>query len=134
MSIIMASISGIVAAVSLLFISKSGWDDISSFVKMIFIIFTCSAIFYGAFPSIFKHKENIEQNKKLYIAYTNLENQILSYVSTGKNTDQISVTVSDFIIIVNKQLDELNSIPIELDPSAIPDPGKILKEMSNINQ
>jgi|GEM_PF-2759999 len=131
MAISMATVSGLIAAIALLFISKSGWNTANSYVVTIFIVFFCSTIFYGGFPALFKHKKNIEQNKNCYIAHADLENRILSFTATGNNPVNESVSkdtsLSDFIHDVDKELHAIHSLPLELDPEAIPDPGKVFK-------
>jgi len=135
MAILITTISGILSAISLLFISKAGWLNVSRYVITIFLVTTSSAAFFGGFPLLFKQKQNIDENKKLFLAYSALANQVLSYAATGEDLrKKEKAGMKDFIHRIDTALAELYTFPIELEPSAIPDLKKILKETAEMGE
>lgn len=83
LSISLLSIAAIVAAIALLFISKQGWEKSSKKLIYVFVVATGTTALFSAFIVVFQYDSNIKDNKQLYIAYTALEDKILSYFSTG---------------------------------------------------
>jgi hypothetical protein len=73
------------AAITLLFITSAGWKQADRFLKNIFVLATASATFCAAIPGIYQQQENMDANKKLYLQYAALANEICSYAATGDN-------------------------------------------------
>jgi hypothetical protein len=127
MAIIMTAFCGIVSAICLLLISKSGWLNTSRYVITIFLVSSSFGAFFGSFPKIFKQKSNIDDNKRLFLAYSAMANRILSYTATGEDVgDTTKTRLKKFIHKVDKQLEEFYTFPIELDPSELQDIKKVL--------
>jgi hypothetical protein len=83
MSIILLSLTGAVAAVMLVLISKAGWEKANEYIITVFFVMTAATVFFGAFPGLFRQEESINDNKLLYLKYVALEDQILTYAATG---------------------------------------------------
>jgi hypothetical protein len=83
MSIIVFSVAGAIAAVSLVLISQKGWTDANEYIITVFFVMTAASVFFGAFPGLFRHEETIADNKRLYLKYVTLEDEILTYAATG---------------------------------------------------
>ena len=49
-----------------------------------FIGLVACSILFGAIPNVFEFSNNINANKRAFVAAMTLENQITSYISTGK--------------------------------------------------
>ena len=57
-----ASISAIVAAICLFYISRIGWDKANNYIINIFVVTTGVTIFVGALPIVFQQEQNIQDN------------------------------------------------------------------------
>ena len=135
--IIVAYAAGTIAAVCLVFIGKIGWDTLIKTPKgtsLITVFMTSSAIaaFFGTLLGFFKQPENIADHKKLYIRYTNLENEILTEVATGSEKSGKVLVLPTYLQEIDKKMVDLNKIPIGFDlsklrisPTAIETPDKI---------
>jgi len=83
MSVMLFSLTGAMAAISLVLISKKGWNEANEYIVTLFFIMTASTVFFGALPNLFLHEETVGHNKRLYLRYVALEDAILSYAATG---------------------------------------------------
>ena len=130
----MAAVLALAASIIFLFVSKSGWATANSYVLTVLIVAASTATFFVLAPKLYKQHQNLEANKTLYVSYKALENRILSYVATGHDLsadDKIEQTdIKAFIHRIDAQLEELHQFPIELDPSVIPEPTKVLQDIS----
>lgn len=108
--------AGTLAAVLLVLIAKRGWDDIDDKVKGLFLGLTMSAAFFGGFPSLTKAQQNVQDNKKAYIAYDNLCVEVRSYLVAD---DRPEVLPSAFVHEVDGKLQELNNVYFDLDESKV---------------
>ncbi|OLE52017.1 MAG: hypothetical protein AUG51_20155 [Acidobacteria bacterium 13_1_20CM_3_53_8] len=114
-------IIGLIAAIALLFISKEGWSGVNPLVITIFITSTSMVALYGAFPAVFKYEDTVNNNKNLYLAYTSLAEEVLSYAATGKVAKGgDTMTPDDFIHYVDEKMSPLNLIAIGFDYSSVP--------------
>ncbi len=82
-AVMMFSITGALATISLVLISKKGWNEANEYIVTVFFVMTASTVFFGALPSLFRQDETIAQNKQLYLKYVALEDEILTYAATG---------------------------------------------------
>lgn len=62
MAITMATVTGIVAALMMMIISKNGWENTNNYIVAIFLTTSGIATYFASFPTIFEQKNNIEQN------------------------------------------------------------------------
>jgi hypothetical protein len=83
MAILAFSVSAALAAISLAIISKRGLDKVSEYIVTLFLVATALAVFYQSFPGVFQQRKNVEDNRALYIKYVNLEDDMISYNTTG---------------------------------------------------
>jgi hypothetical protein len=120
-TIIMVGVLASVAAICLLFITSKGWEPSNVYAKTIFLVATASATYCAAFPSIFQQDLNLNNNKRLYLEYVSLANEMCSYVTTRENIDGDPREPSEFIHYTDLQLKKLNTIAVGFDPSKIPD-------------
>lgn len=86
MAIIAFSLAAGLGAISLAVISKRGIDHVSEYIVTMFLVATALALFYQSFPGVFQQKQNVDNNRALYIKYVNLEDDMISYVATGSVT------------------------------------------------
>jgi hypothetical protein len=120
MSLLITFVSGAVAAVALFFIVKKGWQAVNPYVVTVFITMSVVATAYGAFPGVFRQQENITENKTLYLRYVALQNEILSYSATRRNSAGELKTASEFIIYLDKEFSRINNVAIGFDSTKIP--------------
>jgi hypothetical protein len=120
-TVVMVGVLASVAAICLLFITSKGWVPANSYAKAIFLVATASATYCAAFPSIFQQQQNIDENKRLYLEYVALANEMCSYASTGENIDGDQQNPNEFIHYTDGQLKRLDRVAVGFDVSKIPD-------------
>jgi len=127
-SLSMASGLGLIAALCLFFISRDGWQKANNALINVFMVTSSTALLYNQLPHLFKQDINLAANQKLYLDYIALQNKVLSYQATGGTTDInpdrpdefiADVNPSLFIHEIDKNLAQLNQIPIEFDATQI---------------
>lgn len=128
-AIALASATGIIAAISLFYISKVGWDRANNYVINIFVISSAITIFVGAFPLIFQQENNVTNNSRLYMSYLDLENQILTALATQKNEQGQPIDLRTIMVSTDQKMAELNIESIGFDPNAIPRGSDIFQQL-----
>ena len=142
-TILFSALAAIGAAVLLFFISRDGWNKHNDLLHIPFIGFVACSILFSAMPNVFEFSQNIEANKRAFEAAMTLENQIASYISTGRvmgqfpnpnDTSQsistlVPLPASEFIHRVDAQLTELFGLAIEMNADEIPRTEDILEQM-----
>jgi hypothetical protein len=78
------TIFGLLAAISLAIITKSGISAASPHLIAVFLICTAIVVLYQGAFAVFQQKSNIDNNAKLSISYAILADQIDTYCVTGK--------------------------------------------------
>ena len=130
----LALVLAISAAVALLLITRTGWSGANPYVLNTFVVLTAASIFFGVLPNVYSYSRNIETNMNRYVVFSALENQIRGYLTTGYLSDETetskSLSVKDFTLHVDRQLLKTLSLPLELDPQAIPDINSVLQQLS----
>jgi hypothetical protein len=126
-TIVVSGVLAAVAAIVLLFITSDGWKDSNQYARTIFLVAIASATFCAAFPNIFQHQQHIDDNRRLYMEYVALANEMCSYAVTGQNVDGDTVTAGAFIHGVDLKLSRLNKVAVGFDFSKIPDFVSALK-------
>lgn len=144
-SISIATISSIIAAVSLFFLSRKGWDNANRYVVNVFIVSFGITVVVGVFPALFKQEENISNNTRTYLAYIALDNRVKSYIATQDfiglkpantgNSAQIEPlkNIKNVIRSIDDELATLNNIYIGFDASKIPNYREIFNEVNQQN-
>lgn len=119
-----------IAAITLLFITSTGWQPSKPRTKAIFVIATAAATYCSAIPSVFQQEQNMNENRRLYLENVNLANDLCSYAATGKTaklpaTKQSAVA---FISYVDQRMSQLNPISVTFNASQNPNYNEALKE------
>lgn len=119
-SLSMASGSALAAILFAFFISRDGWEKANNGLINAFFVTFSAATLYTQIPGLFSQKVNLEQNRELYISYTNLQNQVVSYMAIGSVIDSetkqlVGIEPGLFIYQIDQQLVDLNQLPINFD-------------------
>lgn len=140
-SISMASVSAVIAAICLLLISKVGWDKAKNPTVNIFIVSSTVVILFSTFILMFKQEDNITDNKKLYLAYAALEDRVISYLVTneflvnkGSSEPQRITKPAEVIQSIDSELATLNNIAIGFDSTKIPNYQDLYKSIPSTSQ
>jgi hypothetical protein len=120
MAISIVMVSGVIAAITLLFITKDGWGSANQYVKTVFITIAALTAYFGAFPAVFQQSQNIADNKKLYLQYVALHDEVMSYFPLQQDVDGNQKSVSEFIHYLDKRLIQLNTFAIGFDDTKVP--------------
>lgn len=148
-SISLATAYSIVAAVSLFFLSKKGWDNANKYVINVFIFAFGITVFAGISPELFKQEENISNNTRTYLAYIALDDRLNTYIATNQfiaikprdvnkgdasKTDPVELTnIRDVIRSIDAELATLNNIYIGFDAKKIPNYNQLFNEVNRQN-
>ncbi len=84
MGIITVSVTGAVAAILLVVVSKRGWNHTNQYLITTFFVASAATVFYGSLPGVFRQDQTITDNKALLLKYLALENEVQSYVTTNE--------------------------------------------------
>lgn len=80
------SVFGVLAAVSLAIIVRKGIDEVDSRLITVFLVSTAIVVVYQGFFGVFQHKNNSDNNAKLFVSYARMLSRIDTYCTTGKLT------------------------------------------------
>lgn len=145
LSISAATIEEIVAAISLFFLSKEGWEKANKYVVDVFVFSFSITVATGVFPALFRQEENISNNTRTYLAYIALDDRVNSYIATGRFTvftvvkpantknaiaPETLTNVKDVIHSVDGELAILNNIYIGFDATKIPNYRQVFNEVN----
>lgn len=144
-----ATASSIVAALSLFFLSKKGWDNANKYVINVFIFAFGITVFAGISPELFKQEENISNNTRIYLAYIALDDRLNTYIATNQfvaigprdvnkedasKTDPVELTnIKAVIRSIDAELATLNNIYIGFDAKKIPNYNQLFNEVNQQN-
>lgn len=120
MALTIASVAGLLAAAMLVLITRIGWERAHPVLKATFMAAAGVTAFFAAFPGMFRQNENIAENAALYAAYSNLENEILSYLATQEDFEGKALPPAAFVHTVDRRLVDLNKIAIGFDATKLP--------------
>lgn len=148
-AISIATASSIVAAVSLFFLSKKGWDNANKYVINVFIFAFGITVFAGISPELFKQEENISNNTRVYLAYIALDDRVNTYIATNQfvaigprdvnkenasKTNPVELTnIKAVIRSIDSELATLNNIYIGFDAKKIPNYNQLFNEVNRQN-
>jgi hypothetical protein len=121
--IMMLCFIGPVTGILLFFMLQAGFNNASQGMKTLFVVHAASSIVFTAFPSIFKMDDNIQFNKDLYTKYTAVENDMLTYLSTGKTQFE-----PEGSCVPNDLLEEIKSRSTKTDSLTYQYLSKVKKE------
>jgi hypothetical protein len=120
MAISVVLVAALVSAIAGLFISKNGWANSNQYVVTICLTSLAVAAYFGAFPAVFQHRQNIADNKRLHLEYRALENEIMSYAASCEDAKGKSVRPPEFAHHVDAAMHSLDTFAIGFDDSRIP--------------
>jgi len=103
-----------------------GWERAHNALINIFLVATGVILLYGGLAISLDYEKNIKENQRLYTAYSNLENETLRFLATGRARDGQPIKMSDFIIYLDGRLEELSAIALDFNTN------EILKYRENI--
>lgn len=128
-SLMVFSFFGLIAAISLAVITKSGVNAASPHLIAVFLISTGIVIMYQGFIGVFQQKSNMDTNAKLSVSYARLLNQIDTYCTTGK----VNVKDPNLVFLEALPKPETEATP-EPTPTGSPTPGQStpLKPKGNV--
>jgi hypothetical protein len=89
---------GPITGILLFFMLQGGFNNSSQGMKTLFVVHAAASIIFSGFPSIFKMEDNIAINKELYTKYTSVENDLFTYLATGKTEFETNYCVSPEIL------------------------------------
>lgn len=152
--------ASIFMAACLAYLVKKGWESAHNVMSTAFVGFSITVAFYGGYPALAKHEDNITDNEFLYLEHQNLLQSIRTFCVTGTVPKTVMVDISSdgpdeppipedpieevhewkhmtfqtYISYVDERLRALNRIPMEFDASQI-DIGstKFLETQAEIN-
>lgn len=119
MAIVMMSLTGAAAAIMLFWIGRDGWSTAKPTAIIVFVILTTAALYYGTFPGMFKLEENTAENKRLYLEYVALQNEVRSYCVTGEDLNGEKQPATKFIHYLDSRMEKLNNIAVGFDPTKV---------------
>lgn len=117
------TIFGLIAAICLAVITKSGISNSSPHVISVFLISTAIVVLYQGSFDILKQKENIDLNSNASVKYAVLADQIDTFCSTGK----ISMRDPNDVLLAALPKPEPSSSPKPGEPNAQPSPDAAVK-------
>jgi len=119
MAIVMSSMTAAVAAILLFLITRNGWAATARETVIAFLILTTAAVFYRAFPATFEQEKNIAENKRLYLEYVALQNEVRTYGVTGEDMQGKKQSPAQFIHYLDSRMARANNIAVGLDPTKV---------------
>ncbi|MGD2118292.1 MAG: hypothetical protein PVG66_08035 [Chromatiales bacterium] len=119
-SLNLVTIFSVILAALTLVIAPKGFIAASSYMKVAFLSVSAVVTFYGAFPGVFQQKENIEAHTQAFRDCQTLQNEILSYVATGKNAQKTVQNIDDFVLYMDERIAKLELISLQFSHEAAP--------------
>jgi len=123
-SLLLGSIYGGLAALSLVLLTKAGWKEGGRCLASFFLTTTLCTTFFFTFPTWCKMDENVTKNKALFVRYVGLLNDARTFAAIGdyardpQSTNKVSVT--DFILRMDSEMKRANDIAVAFDATKGP--------------
>lgn len=109
--VVIQIIFGIIATILGLVISKKGWGDSSDNLLATFLVIVGFLLFFQIIPKGMKLEDNLSTNKAHYIAYCDIENRILTYLSDSVVVERVTKKI-DKLLKANHAISfDLQQIP-----------------------
>lgn len=105
-----------------LIISKKGWGDAGRGLLAAFLVCAGFLLFFKVLPQGMKFEENLASNRAHYIMYCDVENRLLSYLSSDKIIDT-------FISDMDDQLKNYHSVCFDLQQVPFSEVQKQFKDI-----
>jgi len=123
-ALFLGSVYGGFAAISLLLLTKVGWEKGGPCLVTVFLTTTVCVIFFFAFPAWSQKEQNATKNKALYVRYLGLLPDphtfvaINDYDRDSKSTN--AVTFKEFILHLDSEMKKANDIAVAFDATKGP--------------
>ncbi len=123
-SLLLGSIYGGLAALSLVLLTKAGWKEGGRCLASFFLTTTVCTTFFFTFPTWCKMDENATKNKALYVRYVGLLNDARTFGAIGdyaqdpQPTNTMSIT--NFILRMDSEMKKANDIAVAFDATKGP--------------
>jgi hypothetical protein len=118
-TITLVTFATLLASICLFFISRVGWERANNTLINLFLVCASVVAVYGGLALGLNYDKNVKENEKLYVAYTNLENETLNFLATGRAKDGQPVSSSDFLVYLAQRLEELSAISLDFNTSEV---------------
>jgi hypothetical protein len=128
-AILETSIAAVIAALILLVISKSGWDNTNEYLIALFLYVSAVSLFFLGEPLFLKAQENFSTNKVLFLAYSSLADELKSYCVTGQRTKRQKSNAKDFISQLDEQVVKTRDIAMTLDQTSVLKVGALAEQL-----
>lgn len=122
--------SGSMMALVLFVAIKKGYDDLGAWGKGMLLGLTCSAAFFGGFPSLMRLDQNINQNLNAYNTYDGTANEIRTYMASGQAITGNHVDGASFLHRVDALLATFPASRIQLDAESVDLGGSRFMDLS----
>lgn len=120
-SVTVSAILAVAAGLCLFNITRVGWANANRYLATAFIVTAGLTIFFQLSPKLYKQQENISANKLLYLRYVTTDNELRTYLATGRLAAADSILPLNVVVReVDKRLTELSDFPIGLDEGKVP--------------
>jgi len=135
----LATFSAAIAALLLFPVSWNGLQKANSYLVTMFLVSTAVAIGATTLTQVYRLQENVDENKRLYLAYRVLEDEIRSFYparqscvgSISENMKQLCETSpAAFIRAIDKRIGDIRSLAVAFDPSRTPTVQDVFKQVS----
>jgi hypothetical protein len=110
------SLFGFIALISGVVIAKGGYDKADPHLVTVLLVSTGIVLLYQGFFGVFQQKANVDNNAKLFAAYSKLLTKVDTYCATGK----IPVVDPSTVFGIAVALPKATPSPV---PTATPDPA-----------
>jgi len=121
--LLLGSVFGGLAAISLLLVTRRGWDNSGGCLISFFLSTTvCSTFFFG-FSNVCQMDETAKANKLLYLRYASLLHDARTFAATGEYArDNRTNTLSarDFMFYLDETVKKVGDIAVSFDPARVP--------------
>lgn len=128
-TIMLFSISIIIASVCLFYISKEGWKAANNYVINVFTVFSGIALLSGSIPLVFQYENNAQKNLGMLVNYINLRNNIITSIAITTNLEGKSITLEDIVVSTEMALTEYNQLSIKLDTNSMLNSQQIINKL-----
>jgi hypothetical protein len=129
-TLIILLVSGLVAAGMLVIITAKGMSHPNPYVKATFATAAAIAALAAGIAGMYKQEDNAVRNAALYVSYENLQNQIRTFMATGRLSAADSAAgPAGFITSMDSSMAVLNDLAIGFDQSAAPGIDQIVKKL-----
>lgn len=116
-----AMVTAFLAGISLLLVSRVGWANADAHLLNMLIVMSVLTMFFLTFPAVYRHKENIEANKSLYLNHVNVENELRTFLATGiDNESNGPIATAVYLRRMSQRLADLNQLTVGFDPGKLP--------------